>query len=241
MDRYTRRVRICSCIPLIFFELLFPLILVGIISYFSQHLMGGNDSDELNQLLSSDTNDRCAVFDAQSLSEGMKEYHEMVLSHGCAHMPRNNTFPGPMTIHLLMKDHSHLAQAFSKTFEEQLELLLCANDDETGIKLRLLTTATTEEINAILFPSDPSQVHTVIDIKDFSSNTFQYDIIVPMLDESHFREKVSKFLLKSFFLKHQHPSEQSVEISKCDLIEFNFFLSFQFRFIFRKTFLHLPW
>jgi hypothetical protein len=57
---------------------------------------------------------------------------------------------------------------------------------------------------------DNKSLNIIVDIKEFSSKIFEYDLIIPMSNKNKYNNLFQNKIDKSFFNNYQHPSEQIV-------------------------------
>lgn len=152
--------------------------------------MGGKHSEEFSQLFSSNTNDRCAMADWRNRSEA--RWAHQLHSH---QVPCDNasigdeSFSKTLIFHLTNSVHLHDFELFYHHVKRSLRRLDCVQRNRTTV--RRWHRAENEQINEIRFSNDSSNLHVLIEIHEISVNSFHYDLIVPMPEDSDARQTIS--------------------------------------------------
>lgn len=171
--------------------------------------MGGKHSDEFSQLFSSNINDRCAMVDWRNRSDERRAYQFNYHQAPCDNASiGDESFSKTLTFHLTNSVHLHDFELFSHHVKRSLRRLDCVQRNRSTV--RRWHRAENEQINEILFSTDSSNRHVLIEIDEISVNSFHYDLIVLMPEDSDARRTISSSRFRSFLLKHQHPFEQLV-------------------------------
>lgn len=216
---------------MILFELLFPLVLVGMILYICQSVMGGKGSEELSQILSSDTNGRCAMMkDWKNQSELRQRRQSNAEPTICQNQLIGvNTLPDTLIFDLINATNVDIFSQYYSQIEKFFKRENCSESNRTTI--RQTERKEKESFKEILYSNDSTDVKVVIEIHQISREFFHYDLIVPMIEDQDVRDAISSPRLTSFLLKHQHPSEQLVNLGFLSIKLFDIVLE-----IFLKSF-----
>ena len=158
VDRDTRRARLCSCSPWIIFELLFPLLHVGLISYFCRDVLGEKESDELNQLFAPRNNDACSIDGWKNVSDEKKDLQHFSLGYQCDDQStEEESFSEAWIFPRYSSDVEGLGQRI-RCFKFNGRKL-CQWDDAENDRL----------VNDVLFANDCSNMDFIIPIQEILS------------------------------------------------------------------------
>lgn len=93
--------------------------------------------------------------------------------------------------------------------QKKLETAKCASSGRASVRYWNASSENNEEHDALLF-NEEDGLNVIIDIGQFSSKLFVYDILVQMPKINPFLERLMQKLDTSFLQRHQHPAEQPV-------------------------------
>ncbi|UJR24690.1 hypothetical protein I4U23_006063 [Adineta vaga] len=202
--RYTIRVRICRCIPVILCELIFPLVILGIIIYCSHDLL---NTKETNEILSSSSNETETCFE-----DLQKKFQFYNFENDCLQIEHKIYQKQFSKVNLILRflnqtnENKDLLNILIQRINNHLQF--CKLKGKTNF---LLWNHLNK--NSILFDEE-NGFNFIIDIHQLTSIIFSYDIIVQMPKEKTFLEKIIHKIDFSFLQKHQHPTEQFDLFSK---------------------------
>ncbi|CAF3865527.1 unnamed protein product [Rotaria magnacalcarata] len=190
--------RFCSIIPLILFELIFPLILFLTIIYISHNLL--NNSINSNSLFDLNENEKCSQNPFQKKSFIMNCFNDSLWSK---YLKIN------FIIRYLNKTNSNF-YLFNKLINEikkEIKFNNCFLLNKTNIVLSNNLSANHKFDKLILF-NKTNSLSIIIDIDYLSINKFIYNIILPMFLFNKYKYILKNKIDYTFLQRHQHPSEQ---------------------------------
>ncbi|CAF3422421.1 unnamed protein product, partial [Rotaria sp. Silwood2] len=200
--RYTNRQRIFYFIPLILFELLFPLILFVIIIFISHYLF---NNDENNSLFNLNSYDKC------SLNPYINNINTI---------NNNNTLNNDLFINKYSTKINLIIRYSNKSNDDDYLYNKIVND--IIYKLKENNSLLYNKTNIIqwnklseeykkddyLLINYLNSINIIINIDKLTYELFSYSIIIKMPQYNQFKEKLFSKIDYSFLHRHQHPAEQ---------------------------------
>ena len=216
LSRYSIRVRCCSCLPLVACELLVPLSMLLTIVYLCQYVLGNSEQVNVTDLHASAGKEKCSLNLLSDLSRVSDEKDRWTSVGRCLEFDQQVLERRSTRLNLFVRRSNEsgpkdLLEDFIHRLETQLRINPLRGE---------LTRLPHEpfDVQSILFKhnvDDDTQLNVIIDIHQFTSQVFRYDLLVPMTDLTAFRDKMRLRVDRSFIRRHEHPSEQTVFVSLC--------------------------
>ncbi|CAF3658697.1 unnamed protein product [Adineta steineri] len=205
--KYLKRVQCCYSIPIILFELFIPLIFILIIIYFSHYYFNKNNLNEI--FFEKNQYNKCSQY---SLKEFEEKKHFLSFDH-CLNNENDLFIEKYNEINLIIRylkqsDHNKdFFQKFLHKFSQKVHSKNCLSKKKFHIKLWNDLSMKNQNDNNILF-NETNGLNLIININELSIELFQYDLIVQIIPNDLFLQKILNKIDFSFLNRHQHPSEQ---------------------------------
>jgi hypothetical protein len=198
--RYKIRRRCCSSIPVLICELFVPMLMIGLIICFSHFLLN-------NSLFESNKNTRCSQNPSEDSSKD--NYLQMNCLNIENDLFKQNSSKRNLIVRYLNNSNENIL--FEK-FVERIKSSLNENDCSVTSQMNvLLWENLSSEDRTDLF-SCKTCLNILIHIYYFFPKQFSYEIIVEMPSNDLFEQKLKVGIDNSFEQRHQHPSEQIVDL-----------------------------
>ncbi|CAF1132313.1 unnamed protein product [Rotaria sp. Silwood1] len=213
--RYTYRQRICSCIPLILFELLFPLIIFIIICLLSHYLFNNDNNNrniiEKNSLFDLNQYDKCSLNPYINDLNNEKKKNILFENNSLNDLFINKYSKINIIIRYLNKSNNDNDYYLYNKLINNIKYKLKEDDHLLYNKTNIIDWIYLSEEykkNDYLLINYQNCFNIIIDIKEYTSKIFSYFIIIKMPEYNKFKQKLLYKIDYSFFQRHQHPAEQ---------------------------------
>lgn len=185
---------------MIIIQIILPLILIGIIIYFSHYLIERNHSKKENSsLFGLKSNEICSK---DSFENSRKEFFNSKSS--CLNIS-SKFYPNISSINIQLIIKCPTNEIFEEIlfqFKSFIEIHQCQN-------IEILPWKSNLKHEQILFQNSNS-FRLLIDIKQMKRNLFDYELIVPQSKTDEFNEFLTTKINLNFLKSYEHPSEQIV-------------------------------